>query len=290
MRYLIDPPTPTHTVIQLSDPHIVPEGELYHGVVDTLGNVAAALDQVERSGIEVAALLLTGDLVDAGDEVSYRRLRALVEERAARIGAPVLYLMGNHDSRGALRAALLDAEPTTEPYDYVRWVDGLRIVALDSTEPGQAAGLLTDAQLDWLAAELATPAPAGTVLALHHPPVPSPVGLMNALALAEPHRLARVVAGTDVKIVLAGHAHHGCCGMLAGIPVWVAGATSYVSGVLGPAGGYTGLTGGVFTRVDVYPDQATASVLPVRPGELVIELTPQMLAMPAEPVGAAPDR
>ncbi|OHV32449.1 MULTISPECIES: metallophosphoesterase [Pseudofrankia] len=289
MRLITDAPSPTHTVIQFSDTHIVPEGELYHGMFDTLPNVAAAFDQIEESGLDVAALLLTGDLADAGDLASYRRLRAYVEKRAGRLGLPVLYLMGNHDNRGPFREGLLDAEPTTEPYDHVHWAGDLRIIALDSTEPGEALGELTDAQLDWLAAELATPAPAGTILALHHPPVPSPIAMLNSMVLAEPERLAKVIAGTDVRIVLCGHAHHATAGVLGGVPVLVAGAVSYSARALGPAGGYAGVTGGLFTRVDVYPGQAVATVIPVTVGDKIYELTPETLARFADEFNAEAD-
>jgi 3',5'-cyclic AMP phosphodiesterase CpdA len=285
VRLLRDRPAPTHTVIQLSDLHIVPEGKLYHGLVDTLANVDAAFDQLDRSGLAIAALVLTGDLVDAGDLASYRRLRAVVERRAGRLGLPVLYLMGNHDSRGPLRAGLLDAEPTTEPYHYVAWAGDLRIIALDSTVPGEPLGALSEAQLAWLAAELATPAPAGTIVALHHPPVPSPLALLNAMVLENPERLGAVIAGTDVKIVLAGHAHHASASTLAGVPVWVAGATAYAAHPLGPTGGYAGVTGGVFSRVDIYPHGAVATTIPTQVGDPIYETTLQNLPISGPATG-----
>jgi len=289
VRIITDPPTPTHTVIQLSDTHVVPDGELYHGLIDTLGNVGAAFDQIERSGVDVAALVLSGDLVDAGDLPSYRRLRAYVEKRAGALGLPVLYLMGNHDSRGPLREGLLGAEPTTEPYDYVFWSGDLRIIALDSTEPGEVLGVLSDEQLAWLAAELATPAPAGTILALHHPPVPSPIPLLNSIGLEAPERLGRVIAGTDVKIVICGHAHYASASMLGGVPVWVAGATAYTAHALGPAGGYLAVTGSLFTRIDVFAGQAVATAVPAPGGAPVYELTAAELASSSDRLEAATD-
>ncbi|MGH3613252.1 MAG: metallophosphoesterase family protein [Pseudonocardia sp.] len=44
---------------------------------------------------------------------------------------------------------------------------------LDSTVPGRAYGEVRPDQLAWLRAELTEPAPAGTVLALHHPALPT---------------------------------------------------------------------------------------------------------------------
>ncbi|WP_055750545.1 metallophosphoesterase [Frankia sp. AvcI1] len=266
-------PTPTHTLIQISDTHIVRPGELLYDKVDTHAVLAAVLAQLEASPLRIGVLLLTGDLADSGDPLAYRRLRELVEPVAARMGVPVLYGMGNHDARGPFRAGLLGVEPTTEPHDYTRWVGDLRVVVLDSTEPGQHGGLLSTAQLDWLADELATPAPAGTVLALHHPPVPSPIAAVNTLLLAEPERLAAVLAGSDVKIVLTGHAHHASAGVLGGVPVWVAGATAYRAQVVGPADRMTGLVGGEYTRVDVYPTGAVATTVPIGPADVLYDMS-----------------
>lgn len=275
MLPFLDPtaPTPTHTLIQISDTHIVRSGELLHDKVDAHAALASVLAQIEASTLKISALLLTGDLADSGDVLAYRRLRELVEPVATRMGVPVLYGMGNHDTRGPFRDGLFGAEPTTEPHDYTHWVGDLRIIVLDSTEPGQHGGFLSTAQLRWLADELATPAPAGTVLALHHPPVPSPIAMVNTLLLAEPQNLADVLAGSDVKIVLTGHAHHASAGVLGGVPVWVAGTTAYRAQVVGPADRMTGLVGGEYTRVDVYPQGAVATTVPIAAAEVVYDMT-----------------
>ncbi|KPM51906.1 metallophosphatase [Frankia sp. R43] len=273
MFLIPEPQKLTHTVIQISDTHIVPEGSLMMGKVDTHANLVAALEQVEKSGVQVDALLLTGDLADKGELDAYRRLRDTVEPVAERIGAPVLYVMGNHDSRGPFREGLLGAEPTADtPHDYVHWAGDLRIIVLDSTEPDEHAGLLSDAQLGWLADELATAAPAGTVLALHHPPVPSPVEMLNGMILSQSAELADVLRGSDVKIVVCGHAHHASAGSIGGVPVWVAGATAYSARTLGPADQFAGLTGGFYTRLDVFPLGAVATSVPVDPGAAVYEM------------------
>ena len=48
--------------------------------------------------------------------------------------------MGNHDDRATFRARLLDQEPSTGTVDRVHEVDGLRIITLDSTVPGEHHG------------------------------------------------------------------------------------------------------------------------------------------------------
>ncbi|MGW1988972.1 metallophosphoesterase [Embleya sp. NPDC001921] len=260
---------PRHTLVQFSDVHLVPEGELLLDRLDTAEQLRQALAAVEAADLEPAALLFTGDLADTGDVRAYRRLRALLAEAGPRIGAPALYGMGNHDDRAAFREGLLDVPASTEPHDFVHMAGEVRVIMLDSTTPGSHSGDLTDDQLQWLRAELATPAAGGTVLGLHHPPIPTPLAFLERLSLREPTRLGAVLAGTDVRIVLTGHNHHATCGVLAGVPVWAAPAVAYRADVFPPAGTYQGVAGVGYTRVDLYEDCATATFVPVGPIEPV---------------------
>lgn len=270
---------PLATLIQLSDLHVVAPGGRLNGRVDPLANVAAALQRVEAAGEPVAALVLSGDLTDTGDPAAYRALRAVVEPAAARIGAPVIYTMGNHDDRTAFRAELLDGAGA-DPYDHVVRVGGLRLVVLDSTEPGRHEGHLDPEQLAWLAAELAEPAPLGTVLVLHHPPVPTAFAPMRAIDLRDPADLAAVLAGTDVRMILCGHAHHTGASAIAGVPVWIAPATAHRAELLSPAGRARGRMGSALTRIDVYPDAVVAAAEPVdtAPTELLMDTDAAALA------------
>jgi 3',5'-cyclic AMP phosphodiesterase CpdA len=261
-------PGPEHTLIQLTDLHLVAEsGELRHRI-DPADALARALAAVEESGVRPAALLFTGDLADAGEPGAYERLRELVEPVAARLGAPALFAMGNHDDRAALRRHLLGAplrgEPgDTAPLDHVRRLGDLRVVVLDSTVPGHAHGELSPAQLAWLEAELAQPAPAGTVLALHHPPLPTSSHLSAAIQLQDRATFGAILAGTDVRMVLAGHTHVVSGGAVAGIPVWTGGATSYVTDALVPAGGERALNAPSVSRIDLFADSVVAVAVPV---------------------------
>lgn len=259
------------TLIQLSDLHI----DVDHP--GRLSTVRSALDHVEASGLAVAALVLSGDLTDSGDPAAYRALRAVVEPAAARIGAPLVYAMGNHDERRALRRELLDTSGD-EPYDHVVQLGGLRIVVLDSTVPGRPQGLLRDEQLASLAAELAEPAPLGTVLVLHHPPVPTAFAPMRGVDLQNPRDLAAVLTGTDVRMILCGHAHHAGASALAGVPVWIAPSTAHRAELLSPAGRARGRASAALTRVDVYADAVVAAAEPLDASELLMDTDERTLS------------
>ena len=176
--------------------------------------------------------MLTGDLADRGEPEAYAQLRAMVEPMAERMGAQVVWCMGNHDDRTAFAQSLYGAEPIADVFDRVIEVDGLRIVSLDTSVPNYHHGEITAAQHEWLASVLSTPAPHGTVLAMHHPPIAIP--MLPAAAIIElddQQRLAETLAGTDVRMILGGHFHYSTYGTFAGIPVSVASATCYVSDI-----------------------------------------------------------
>jgi Icc protein len=269
---------PTHFILHVSDTHFVADNELLHGSVDSEANLAKLFEGFARANARPKAIVFTGDLADTGRPDAYKRLRELVEPAAAAVGAQVIWVMGNHDERGAFRAGLLDEEPTTETIDRVYDINGLRIISLDSTVPGQHYGELSDDQLAWLADVLATPAPDGTFIALHHPPVPSPLGLLALVELRDQHKLEAVVRGSDVRGILGGHLHYSTTSMFAGVPVSVASATCYTQDLNVPYPAARGQNGGqAFNLVHVYGDRVLHSVVPIGEFPTVYEMTAEVL-------------
>lgn len=261
-------PPAQRVIVHLSDTHLLAGNAPLGGRFDTAANLTAALAAVERTGIRPDALVFTGDLTDLGEPAGYTLLREAVEPFAERLGAPVVWVAGNHDERPALREGLLGGTPTQEPVTGVWDLDGLRLVALDSSVPGWHHGDLDEAQLAWLGDVLAEPAPLGTILALHHPPLPSHLPLFDILELRHQDALAELIAGTDVRAILAGHLHYSMSGTFAGVPVSVAAATCYTMNLQRPAVAVNGMDAGQsFHLVHVYDDTITSTVVPVLEAE-----------------------
>lgn len=257
-------------IVHISDTHYLGEGRALYGSVDTDRTLQRALEQLERTGLRPAAIVLTGDIADRGEADAYRRVRDQVEAAADRFGATVVWVMGNHDERSAFRTELLREAGTAEPVDRVLDVGGLRIIALDTSVPGYHHGDVSGHQRAWLADVLSTPAEFGSILALHHPPLPTPLHLMNVLELREQDALAEVIAGSDIRTILGGHLHYATTGMFAGIPVSVAAATCYTMDLSAPERELTGVNGGQsINLVHVYEDQMTHSVVPIGAFETV---------------------
>ncbi len=224
---------PGHVVAHVSDTHLLADGRLQYGAIDTAAHLALALERLGRVDPSPQAIVFTGDLADRGEPDAYRELRAMVEPVAAQMGAQIVWCMGNHDDREAYARALFDAESAgPEVLDRVYEVDGLRIVAIDTSVPAYHHGAIDDTQYDWLASVLAAPAPHGTILAMHHPPIPVPMLPAAAIIeLEDQDRLARALQGTDVRMILGGHFHYSSYATFAGIPVSVASATCYLSDI-----------------------------------------------------------
>lgn len=258
-------PPARHVIAHISDTHFLAGRRELYGTVDTDPPLGVALELLERSQLPIEAIVFTGDLADLAEPEAYARLRGIVEPAAERMGARIVWVMGNHDERPAYSQGLFGVE-SDAPQDRVEMIDGLRIISLDSTVPGYHHGDLRQSQLDWLAEVLAEPAADGTLLALHHPPLPSPVEIMAILELQNMHRLADVIRGTDVRGILAGHLHHSMSGMFAGIPVSVAAATCYTIDPSAPVGSLLGVDGAQsINLVHVYDDQVLHSTVPVTP-------------------------
>lgn len=259
-------PDPKHVIAHLSDPHLLADS-LQYGVLDTTAHLEAALEQLARVRPAPQAIVFTGDLADRGEPQAYARLRKLVEPAAAGIGAEVVWVMGNHDEREPFSEALFGAA-SSAPQDRVHDIAGLRIIALDTSVPGWHHGQLRPGQLAWLREQLAEPAPYGTILAMHHPPIPVP--MMRVAELIELHdqaALAEAIAGSDVRAIIGGHYHFSSYSTFAGVPVSVASASCYTSALTRPDRLVSSTDADqAFTMLHLYADRVVHTVVPMRQG------------------------
>lgn len=263
-------PRPDYVLLHISDTHLIGgDGPLY-GDVNADARLGELLGQLDHSRVRPDAIVFTGDLADRGEPAAYRKLRHLVEPFAACLGADLVWVMGNHDDRAELRRLLMDEVPSMAPLDHVRMIDGLRIVTLDTSVPGHHHGELRASQLAWLAEQLATPAPDGTILALHHPPIPSVLDMAVTVELRDQAPLGRVLRGSDVRSILAGHLHYSTNATFVGIPVSVASATCYTQDLTVAVGGTRGRDGAqACNLVHIYPETVVHSVIPLGGGNTV---------------------
>ena len=262
------------TIIHLSDTHLRGDGTLARDSIDTMAHLRLVADRLVSAGRPVAAIVLSGDLTDDGSIAAYRALHATMAPAADALGARLIYAMGNHDERSAfatLPAVNGGAANEASVFDRAYDVDGLRIVVLDSTKPGLHDGHLEAGQLAWLRDQLSTASPLGSLLVMHHPPIPSPIRAVQQLRLKRAEELGEVLADSDVRMVLCGHTHYTGSGTISGIPVWIGPAMAYRLDAFAPAGVHRGTVGYGFSRIDLVGDDIVATAIEATPSAEVYQ-------------------
>lgn len=150
-------------------------------------------------------LLATGDLVDRGDEASYRRLANALSI----CPFPVWPAMGNHDDRDMF-ARQFPHIPVEDGFvQYVVPLDGLRLVVIDTLDPGRHGGAFCEARARWLHDRLSEAPDVPTLIVMHHPPVETGIAWMTT-DTREPWvaRFAGAIAPhRQVKAIVCGHLH-----------------------------------------------------------------------------------
>lgn len=217
-------------LIQLTDLHV----QVGPGDADAAARVERAIELVRRIDIDVAGVLVTGDLANDSRTDAHERAAELLGP-LLELGHPVLPLVGNHDDRQALRDTLgaLDGiiELGSERHLQYAWQDGSwRVLALDTQHTGRDDGKLCDTRHEWLCAQLAAAPDTPTVLAMHHPPVPLGLPAFDAIGLRADHaeRLHEVViANEQIELVVCGHVHRPATSRLGHAPVFACPSVFY---------------------------------------------------------------
>ena len=206
-------------IAQLSDIHI--GFELGQGADELNRQRLRAVVARLREGPNVPDLLvLSGDLTDHGDAESFAGLR----EELGEWSCPVLPLVGNHDSREGLLRAFPDCPKEEDFIHYALEREGLRVVVLDTFEPGRHGGAFCEARAEWLSAQLAAHPNTPTLIFTHHPPIISGIDWMDP-APDEPWitRFADAIDGYDnIRAIHCGHLHRTTHTTFHGVPLGIA--------------------------------------------------------------------
>ena len=288
----------TLRILHLSDTHLMDAGVLHQGTVDTVAAYSFTLESFANAG-PLDLVVLSGDVSDDGSPASYRTLRSLTGDFAARHGAVAIYAMGNHDQRAGFREVLGNGHPDSgsgsseggssnspssnsgalsgvelaaeAPIVGISHVAGYRIITVDSSVPGRTHGYVDGEQLAWLRAELATSYGHGTVVVIHHPPVEPVTALHHGIELMNAGQLAEALAGTDTVAILSGHYHHHLSDVLAAgsshIPVVVTSGMVNSNDVMAAPGHERAVagSGGTLITISAFPGTAAERQSQVAP-------------------------
>jgi 3',5'-cyclic AMP phosphodiesterase CpdA len=195
--------------IQISDTHIVPEGQLAYGKSDTaaaLRDAVTTVNAILPRLDPVNCAIITGDLTDFGTPAEYERLKAMMLQ----LDLPYMAIPGNHDAREAMRAAFADQDwmPSAGPIQWCGDFGDFTLIGLDTLVEGFHHGMLCHEGLTFLDAALAVADGKPVVVATHHPWMHSGIvamdknNLRNGTALLE-----RLEAYGGPARMISGHVH-----------------------------------------------------------------------------------
>lgn len=193
-------------IAQITDLHVAEPDTYMRGFVDANAKLAAAVAFLNERADRIDVVVATGDLTNDGRPEQYRLLRELLEP----LQLPLYLVPGNHDEVDGFREAFAGSPwlPASGPVDYVIDDHPVRLVGIDTTEPGRHDGVFHAAQAEWLDATLAARPDVPTVIFGHHPPFFTKLWLFDAIRLTGAELLRDVVARhPQVRLVVSGHVH-----------------------------------------------------------------------------------
>jgi len=195
----------THTVVQLTDLHLLSAPDARLLGIDTAATFEAAIGAAFRDA-SVDAVVVTGDIAHAGEPRAYRRARELLSRYHR---GPTMWLPGNHDIDSAMQTEL----PANDEIVLGNWL----LLAIDTHVDGEEAGYVGAEERERIAAALQR-ASAGHVLAFgHHPCVPVGTPWLDTGCIEDASELLGVLERDGrVRAYAFGHIHHG--GAYAGAP------------------------------------------------------------------------
>lgn len=196
-------------ILQLSDPHIVPYGQLAYGVVDTAAALSEAIATINRDQhlfgpIDLA--VVTGDITDFGTPEEYERFKIIMKP----LGIPYLVLPGNHDRRENLRQAFAGEDwiPKSGEIIWSRDLANFGVIGLDTLVEDHHHGWLEEETLQFLRAELTNFGGKPVIVALHHPPFATGIVPMDINNLRNAEELRTILDDYPGESrIICGHVH-----------------------------------------------------------------------------------
>lgn len=215
--------------ILITDTHIVAPGALAYGRSDTATALKRAVETINEKlplldGID--CVIVTGDLTDHGTPEQYAHFAAIMAD----LDLPWQAVPGNHDRRGAMRAAFAAADwmPADGPIHWVRDFGPFSVIGLDTLLEGAHHGALSLDGVGFLDAALAAIGTQPAVIATHHPWMHSGIPAMDADNL---HGGAALMARLEVHPgpvrMISGHAHRAVTGQIGRVTCQIAQATCH---------------------------------------------------------------
>lgn len=207
-------------IAQITDTHIVPEGQTWHGV-DTAERLHQVIQHINTLNPDL--VIHTGDITEDGDTSSYQRALSLLNQ----LEMPYYVTAGNHDDFQNLRSVFTQQPFENERFShYVIQKERNRLIILDSTIPGDIPGTLCADRKEWLETQLQQSL-VSTLIFMHHFPIEVSEPLFNQFRLLNGEELENLLRPyPHVKGIYCGHYHHAVATLFSNTICWISPSTA----------------------------------------------------------------
>ena len=190
-------------IAQITDLHIGFGGD--PALCKNTQRLEGVLEELESQQRKADLVLITGDLIETGEEWAYAQLK----KSLSTLSMPYYCLLGNHDNREAFGQVFPSAVFSGGFLQYTIEDWPVRIIMLDTLQPGKHGGGFCEARAAWLAERLAEQPDRPTLIALHHPPIDTGIGWMTTSDTAPWVMRLRdtITPYKNIVRIICGHIH-----------------------------------------------------------------------------------
>ena len=215
-------------IVQITDLHIYAPEEQKNYPIDTAANLSKCIDKINNLVPRPDLVLATGDLVQSGSKAQYDRLKEILDL----LEIPYFLIPGNHDNRTCLKAVFDNHKYLQTDDEFCHYVIEdypLRLIALDSSEPGRVGGKMCQKRYAWLRDRLSFASNTPTLLFLHHPPFATGLPLFDDYGFSQVEQLQEIITrNPQIVKVISGHLHRAIETKIGNSSVSVCPATAYI--------------------------------------------------------------
>jgi 3',5'-cyclic AMP phosphodiesterase CpdA len=196
-------------ILQITDTHIVPEGTLVSGRLDTAGPLRRLVQRITDICHQIGpvdAVLVSGDVSNDGSAQSYLHFKEILTP----LDLPIYVIPGNHDAREPMRKAFCDGGylSANGKLNWHQQIGDIHLIGLDTLIEGENVGMLDAPTLAYLDDVLASIGHGPVLLTLHHPPFNTGIRFIDDIGLRNNEDLLETLSGFEGELrIVCGHIH-----------------------------------------------------------------------------------
>ena len=194
-------------IAQISDTHIAGWDEKAYGIAPTADNLTLCVKNINQLIPKPDLVLVTGDISNTGLAEEFKQASNLLKK----LGIPYYVIPGNHDDRSTLISTFDSQHCPSDSQEFINYVLDdfeVRLIAMDSTTPGEAGGELCEERLAWLDERLNEDKNKPTIIFMHHPPVKVGVIEADIDGFIGVDKLGKIIQKySNIERIICGHVH-----------------------------------------------------------------------------------